>query len=219
MKRLSTAAAAALGATMAATPGLAHHPLAGAPMETLAQGLLSGLGHPVLGFDHLFFVAAVGVLAVFTGRAFLAPLGFIAGMLAGCVLIMAGVALPLVELAIAASLVILGAILMSGRALGLAPAMALFAGLGLFHGWAYGETITGQEGGMGAAVVAGYLIGLAAVQWAIAVAAGWAVSAGLKAASADALRARLAGGVVAGVGALLALEFAEGAAFAAMGIG
>ena len=99
-KRLLTAALA----TLIASPALAHHPLAGAPMETLSDGILSGVGHPVLGFDHLFFVIAVGIAAVFTGRALTAPLGFIAGMLGGCALILAGVTLPLVELAIAASL-------------------------------------------------------------------------------------------------------------------
>jgi urease accessory protein len=216
MRQLSVAAAAAM---LASAPAQAHHAMGGKPLTTLGDGVLSGVFHPVLGFDHLFFVAAVGVLAVFTGRPLLAPLGFIAGVLGGCFLIMAGVALPLVELVIAVSLVVLGAILMSGRVLGLAPAMTLFAALGLFHGWAYGETITGQEGGMGAGIVAGYLIGLAAIQWAIAVAAGWAVSAMLKASSAEAIRSRLAGAVVAGVGAFLVLEFAEGAAFAALGIG
>lgn len=52
---------------LSAGPALAHHPLAGLPMETGAQGLLSGLAHPVLGFDHLFFVLAVGVAAVLAG--------------------------------------------------------------------------------------------------------------------------------------------------------
>ena len=47
--------------TLAATPALAlaHHPLGGLPMETFADGLLSGVGHPLLGFDHLFFVGAM----------------------------------------------------------------------------------------------------------------------------------------------------------------
>jgi urease accessory protein len=211
--------AALLASALASVPAQAHHAMGGEPLTTFGEGVLSGVFHPVLGFDHLFFVAAVGVIALFTGRPLLAPLGFIAGVLGGCFLIMAGIALPLVELAIAASLVIVGALLMAGRALGLAPAMALFAALGAFHGWAYGETITGQEGGMGAAVVAGYLIGLAAIQWAMAVAAGRAVRAMLKAGGAEAIRARLAGAVVAGVGAFLVLEFAEGAAFAALGIG
>ncbi|HET7409424.1 MAG TPA: HupE/UreJ family protein, partial [Paracoccaceae bacterium] len=100
MRRLLTAAAAAL----LATPALAHHPMGGAPMETFTDGLLSGVGHPILGFDHLFFIAAVGVAAAFTGRALTAPLGYIAGMLGGCVLIMAGVVLPAVEMVIALSL-------------------------------------------------------------------------------------------------------------------
>ncbi|MGB0926172.1 MAG: HupE/UreJ family protein, partial [Pikeienuella sp.] len=75
MKRALLIASAA---AMAATPALAHHPLGGMPMETFAHGVLSGIGHPLLGFDHLFFVLAVGVAALFTGRALTAPLAFIA---------------------------------------------------------------------------------------------------------------------------------------------
>lgn len=59
-----------LGAALslcAGGPAFAHHPLNGAPMTTFADGLLSGVGHPVLGFDHLFFVIAVGVAAVLAG--------------------------------------------------------------------------------------------------------------------------------------------------------
>ncbi len=213
MKKLLTTVFA-----LAATPALAHHPLAGAPMETFTHGVLSGVGHPILGFDHLFFIVAVGIAAAFTGRALTAPLGFVAGMLGGCFLVMGGVALPAVELVIAASLVIAGAVLMSGRALSLVVCMALFGALGVFHGWAFGATLTGQEGGVGGMVVLGYLIGLAATQWAIAVGAGWAISR-LGAMAADAMPARLAGGVVAGAGAFLVLEAAEGAAFAALGLG
>ncbi|HET7408654.1 MAG TPA: HupE/UreJ family protein, partial [Paracoccaceae bacterium] len=96
------------------------------------------------------------------------------------------------------------------------PAALLFGALGLFHGWAFGEAITGQEGGMAAAVVAGYLIGLAATQWAVAVGAGRAVRRIAR--SAGAIQPRLAGAAVAGVGAFLVLEAVEGAAFAALGI-
>jgi len=48
------------GASLIASPAMAHHPLNGMPMETFAHGLLSGVGHPLLGFDHLFFVIAMG---------------------------------------------------------------------------------------------------------------------------------------------------------------
>ena len=79
MKRYITIAAALL----AATPALAHHPMAGQPMDTFVQGLMSGFGHPVLGFDHLFFVIAMGVAALFTTRRLMAPAAYVAAMLAG----------------------------------------------------------------------------------------------------------------------------------------
>ncbi len=215
MKKLALIAAA----TLAATPAFAHHPLAGAPMETITQGVLSGVGHPILGFDHLFFIIAVGIAAAYTGRAMTAPLGYVAGMLAGCALILGGVALPAVEIVVAASLVIGGAVLMSGRALSAVTAMALFGVLGLFHGWAFGESITGQEGGVALSVVLGYLLGLAVAQWAVAVGACYVVTRLMGAVGATALPARLSGGMVAGAGAFLMLEAAEGAAFVALGLG
>lgn len=215
MNRFILAAVTAL----AATPALAHHPLAGAPMETFAHGLLSGVGHPLLGFDHLFFILAVGVAALFTGRALVAPLAFVAAMLAGVLLVVGGVQLPLVEPVIALSLLVLGGLVARGKALSLVSACALFAVLGVFHGWAFGESLAGNEGGAPFAVAAGYLIGLAATQWAIAVGFGWVVSKVWNAAAADAIPARLSGAVVAGVGAFLMLEVAEGAAFSMMGIG
>jgi len=38
------------------TPAFAPHSLAGMALQTFAHGILSGVGHPVPGFDHLFFV-------------------------------------------------------------------------------------------------------------------------------------------------------------------
>lgn len=212
MRSLPIAAAAVL----LATPAMAHHAMGGAPMETFTQGLLSGAGHPILGFDHLFFILAVGIAAAFTRSAVTAPLGYVAGMLGGCLLIMAGIGLPAVELVIALSLLIVGAMLARGRAIGAGFATTLFAALGLFHGWAFGEMIVGQEGGMGASVTAGYLIGLAAIQWAIAVAAGWLMKRIAR--SAASIQPRLAGAAIAGVGTFLILESAEGAILAALGI-
>ena len=204
MKRILATAALAL----TATPALAHHPLGGLPMETFAHGLLSGVGHPVLGFDHLFFVVAMGIAAAFTGHALRAPLAYIAAMLGGCALMVAGVAMPAQEALIVLSLLAVGGVVLSGRALSLAPALVLFAGFGLFHGSAFGASVAGQEGGLSGAVFAGYLIGLAAIQYAIAIAAGYAVRAIAPAAAS--VNARLAGAMVAGVGAFLALEMAEG---------
>jgi len=204
-------------AALVATPALAHHPLAGAEMTTFTHGVLSGIGHLVLGFDHLFFVVAVGIVAALSGRIFAAPVAYIAGMLGGIALITNGIALPYVEFVIAGSLILLGGLAASGRAMAAPLAMALFAAAGLFHGWAFGETVTGQEAGMGAVVLGGYLLGLVAAQYAISVLAGWLTSKGLS--GATDMKPRLAGAVVAGVGLTFFLEASETAIFASLGLG
>lgn len=214
MKRLLTAAL-----LLGATPALAHHPLAGAPMTTFSEGLLSGIGHPVLGFDHLFFVILAGIAGLLAGRRFAAPAAYVGAMLAGCALMVAGVGLPARETMIALSLLVTGGLVLSGRALAPGMVLALFAGFGLFHGAAFGEAVTGIEGTAGAGVLTGYLAGLAAVQFAIAVAAGWACETVLRTREAGAVNARIAGAVVAGAGLLLTLEAAEGLAFATLGWG
>lgn len=204
-------------ATLAATPALAHHPLGGMPMETFAHGALSGVGHPVLGFDHMFFVIAMGIAALFTAHRYLTPAAYIVAMLVGCGLMYAGVALPLTETFIAISLLAIGGVVLSGRALGTGAALALFAAFGLFHGSAFGSSIAGQEGGISAAVLTGYLLGLGLIQFAIAIAAGWVGEKLLGATEAASVNARLAGAMVAGVGVFLCLEILEGPLVAAIG--
>jgi urease accessory protein len=188
---------------LSAAPVLAHHPLAGLPMETGGHGLLSGLAHPVLGFDHLFFVLAVGVAAVLAGRRLGGPLVYIGAMLAGCGLALAGMSLPLAEAVIAASLLVLGGLILSGRALGPGVVLALFAGFGLFHGAAFAEGIVGVEAAAPVTVQIGYLLGLGVVQYALA------LGAGLLTVAARAERVQLAGAMVAGVGLFLSLEVVE----------
>ena len=75
-------AAAALAAS--AGPAAAHHVMGGRTPATFTQGLLSGLGHPIIGVDHLAFVVAVGI-AVGVARLSLAlPAVFIALIMAAC---------------------------------------------------------------------------------------------------------------------------------------
>lgn len=215
MKKLFTPLATL--AVLTATPALAHHPLGGMPMVTFGHGLMSGVGHPILGFDHLFFILAVGIAATVAGRTFTAPLAYIGAMLAGVVVASVGVQIGIAEAVIAASLVIVGGALALGRSLSPMLAMVLFAGLGLFHGYAFGGTIAGQES-INASVFAGYLIGLGITQYMIAVGAGLVAAMVWHATGRATTNARIAGGVVAGVGAFLVLEQLEGAAFAALGI-
>jgi urease accessory protein len=200
-----------------ATPAWAHHPLAGRPMSGFADGLLSGVGHPLLGFDHLFFVALIGIAALFTGYRRAAPMAYIAAMLGGCLIVALGGAMPLQEAAIALSLLVIGGFVFAGRGLAVWPATLLFAGFGLFHGAAFGGVIAGQEAAGGLPVLAGYLTGLGATQYALALTVGWIARRLLGAPDAKAVELRLAGAAAAGVGLYLSLEQAEAAVFQFLG--
>ena len=109
----------------------AHHPLGGEVPTTMLHGLLSGIGHPIIGFDHLAFVIAVGLIAAFQSNRLVMPLGFVAGTVAGTMLTLAGVTLPL-AIAITGSVVAAGAFAMRGEIAGLMPATPLAAVAGLF---------------------------------------------------------------------------------------
>lgn len=67
-------------------PALAYHPMAGALMETFTQEVLSDVGHPLLGFDHLLFVLAFRIAALFTGAPRLVPADHTDAMMAGCLM-------------------------------------------------------------------------------------------------------------------------------------
>ena len=104
------------------------------------------------------------------------------------------------------SLVVLGAVVFLGKKLPTAAVAAIFAVAGLFHGFAYGEAIFGAE----STPLIAYLAGFGLTQYAIAVLAGTGVVMMLGKAqewSAN-IPARVAGGVVAGAGAMLVSEHA-----------
>ena len=191
---------------LAAQPALAHHPMGGALPQTLWQGLLSGLGHPVIGLDHLAFVAGIGLAAAFAPRRLLAPLAYVAATLAGCLLLVAGVALPQVELVVALSVLLVGLLVLSGRRLPVGLSLALFALAGLFHGSAFAESIVGAE----TTPLLAYLAGFATIQFAIAVAVMALVRGLLRASEPGAVSARLAGALVAGIGFAVLFERVEG---------
>ncbi len=203
----SRIALAALPLLLAAAPAFAHHPLGGMVPKTFMHGLLSGIGHPVIGLDHFAFVVALGLAAAFMRNVWLPPLAAIIAMAAGCLLTVGSVALPAVEPVIAVSVVLLGGMVLFGRSLPVPGAALLFAFAGLFHGAAYGEAVIGAE----PTPILAYLIGLAAVQMAIALAAAYLVRGVWKAGSAAALQPRLAGAICAGIGLTFTVELLEGA--------
>jgi urease accessory protein len=165
LRRFALAAAASL----AAGPALAHHPMGGALPLTFAQGLLSGLGHPVIGPDHLAAVVAAGLLAAAAGATPLLPLAFVLASVGGVGLHLAMLDLPLAETLVALSVVALGLALLARRLPRGAGAVlaAAFAAAGVVHGYAYGESIVGAE----PTPLYAYLLGLVLVQGAVAPAA------------------------------------------------
>jgi urease accessory protein len=103
-------------------------------------GFLSGLVHPVLGYDHLLAMLSVGILsAQIGGRAiWTVPATFVSVMALGGSLGFIDIGLQSTELGIAASLVILGSIIAAERKLPVLLAMAGVGFFAVFHGYAHG---------------------------------------------------------------------------------
>jgi len=80
------------------------------------QGFVHGFMHPVSGIDHILAMVTVGVFAwQLGGRALWAvPAAFVTIMALGGALGMSGIGLPFVELGIALSVVVLGAVVALG---------------------------------------------------------------------------------------------------------
>tara|TARA_B100000029_G_C17511605_1_gene936481 strand:- start:887 stop:1546 length:660 start_codon:yes stop_codon:yes gene_type:complete len=195
----------------------AHHPLAGMPMVSFSDGILSGVGHPLLGFDHLFFVALVGVVALFTGQRYLSPVAYITAMLIGCMMMVTGIELPVKEAMVGLSLLGLGALVLSGQTPSFFPALLTFFVFGLFHGSAFGDAIAAQEASVSNHVLTGYLLGLGVIQYVIALTAGWVHLHVLRATGPCFMNTRLVGAVVAGIGLFLTIENLEAFFFNSMG--
>ena len=213
MRRGLAATAAAAVLLMAPTMALAHHPMGGATPATFWHGFLSGVGHPMIGLDHFAFVVAAGIASALAGARLLLPATFIAATIVGCLLAsVGGLALPLGEYAIAASVIAIGAMVMSGSTIPPMAYAALFAVAGLFHGGAYAEAIIGAE----ATPLAAYLAGFALIQFAIMAGAAWASEKAEAGMARLAASPRLAGAVVAGIGLTFFIENVESAVFPGM---
>jgi urease accessory protein len=111
--------------------------------------LIAGLAHPLSGADHILAMVAIGLWAVIAGgRALWAwPAAFVAMVLMGFVAAIFGLHVPLVEPAIAASIVALGLLV----ALAVKAPLwlgAVIAGMfAFFHGHAHGtEAATAGAG-------------------------------------------------------------------------
>jgi urease accessory protein len=137
--------------------------------QTALEGFVSGLAHPVIGLDHFAVVVAIGLLASLKQRGFIIPLGFVLTSLVGTGLHLMGVDLPIPELVISASVLLVGVLLALKQTPALGGMAAAIAIAGLFHGYAYGEAIVSA----GMSPLVAYLAGFTLMQLGVATIAAW----------------------------------------------
>jgi urease accessory protein len=164
--RLIARTAIVVIAALVPTGASAHHVMGGQIPATFLQGLLSGLGHPVIGPDHLAFLLAIGIAVGVGGLNLALPALFVVAAAVGVALHVAAVDLPAAEIVVAVSVLLAGILIARGRPLPVWVWAALFTIAGLFHGYAYGESIVGAE----ATPLYAYLAGLILIQSALTIA-------------------------------------------------
>ncbi|MSO67134.1 MAG: HupE/UreJ family protein [Pseudolabrys sp.] len=184
-----------------ADPAFAHHVMRGRIPVTFVDGLLSGLGHPVIGLDHFAAVVAVGCLAAAHRAGPALAIGFVLAMITGVAVHVPGTTVPGAEIMVALSVIILGAMLLRKRQMAAGAAFGLFIAVGLIHGYVLGESIYGAE----AAPLTAYFIGLAVIQSAVALAALFATRA-VAQRQADVLTLRLVGAGITGIGLAVLMQ-------------
>ena len=183
---------------LTSNPASAHHPFGGQTPTNFWEGFLSGMGHPVVGLDHLVFVVAAGLLAVTQPQGLIIPIAFVLTSLVGTGIHLGGQDLPALELFISASVVLFGILLAQKQNSHPLVVTGLGAIAGLFHGYAYGEAIVGAE----MTPLVAYLAGFTLIQMAIALSAYW-IAKGIVQQSPEipALPLRFAGFAICGAGA------------------
>jgi urease accessory protein len=126
----------------ATTPALAH---TGQPAFSC---FLAGFTHPLTGLDHTLAMVGVGLFAsLLGGRALWAvPASFVGMMLVGGMMSLASIEIPAVEFGIAASVIVLGAVVSLGQAWPVGAAMTLVGIFAIFHGHAHGAEIPAGTG-------------------------------------------------------------------------
>lgn len=108
-----------------------------------AAGFLAGLAHPVSGLDHVLAMVAVGLWGAVLGAPaiWVLPVAFPLVMAVGGLLGLLGIPLPGVELGIALSAVVLGAMVLVEARPPLALAAVVVAFFAVFHGHAHGTEV------------------------------------------------------------------------------
>ena len=124
-------------------------PLSAHVQQGQAAGFFTGVRHPVSGLDHVLAMIAVGLWGAQLGAPaiWLLPVTFPMMMAVGGFVALIGIPLPGVEIGIALSALLLGAMVALERKPPLAAAAVLVGAFAIFHGHAHGtELPAGQSG-------------------------------------------------------------------------
>jgi urease accessory protein len=186
-----------VGPLLLCAPALAHHPFGSEAPANAIEGFLSGIGHPVIGLDHLAFVITAGLLAAIFNRGLLIPVAFVITSLLGTIVHLLNVNLPAPEFFISASVLVFGLLLAMKNSLPSEIMIALAAVAGLFHGYAYGEAVVGA----GMPSLLAYLLGFSTIQMVIAVSVYLAAKQLGANSNVKPLNLRFAGFTLTGIGA------------------
>jgi urease accessory protein len=114
-----------------------------------ATGFLTGWGHPWSGLDHILAMIAVGLWGAQLGvpAIWLLPIAFPMMMAVGAMMGLLSIPIPGIEIGIACSAVVLGAMILTEARPKLIVALVLVGFFALFHGHAHGtELPPGQNG-------------------------------------------------------------------------
>ena len=151
------------------TPVMAHHVMDGKMPSNFFEGFMSGLGHPIIGFDHLTFIVSVGLFAAIKSQGIFIPISFILSAMVGTGIHLTQLNIPGVELFVSGSILLFGILLVLKEQPNTVIITVLTAIAGLFHGYAYGESIFGAE----MTPLLAYLLGFSFIQLMIILAVFW----------------------------------------------
>lgn len=186
--RITKTFAAALPLMLVASVAAAH-------TDSDVGGFISGFTHPILGWDHVIAMVAVGLWGAFLGKPaiYILPVVFPLVMAVGGALGVIGVPIPAVEAGIALSGVVLGLLIAFAVRAPLWVAGVIVGVFAIFHGHAHGTELPDAANPFAYGI--GFVIGTGALHLA-GIALGLLVGS-----AAGRIVVRAAGALIAAVGA------------------
>ncbi|PPR79669.1 MAG: hypothetical protein CFH01_00253 [Alphaproteobacteria bacterium MarineAlpha2_Bin1] len=141
----------------------AHHFIEGEVPRNLLQGLISGIAHPVIGLDHLFFLIFTSLIVYFIFKKNFFIFLFIFSTILGSFISIFNISFPLLELSIIVSILLVGFSFFIYKSIPSFVILISFIIFGILHGSAYGKTIIDAS----VQIQISYILGFTLIQFII----------------------------------------------------